>query len=194
MKLMAATAALACSTLSNQAQAAKVFTIAGASTGSVQVDLPYPFPTNSSGSHTINLVLKFQQPFTGFIEFGGDYTWYDTKSWFGDANELPYGGSGSVSGTKSLTIVNQLRSGWQNGIHYTYMPRPAYLTMAPDNEQTSFDYAATGFYAVPEPATWALMICGFGLVGGAMRRRSAKGCRGSLPGADSVYPAEITGA
>ena len=28
--------------------------------------------------------------------------------------------------------------------------------------------------AVPEPATWALMILGFGAVGGAMRRRSVK--------------------
>ncbi len=27
--------------------------------------------------------------------------------------------------------------------------------------------------AVPEPGTWALMICGFGLVGGALRRRTA---------------------
>jgi hypothetical protein len=41
---------------------------------------------------------------------------------------------------------------------------------------SGFDYAfrtyaddATG--AVPEPATWAMMIMGFGLVGGAMRRR-----------------------
>lgn len=29
--------------------------------------------------------------------------------------------------------------------------------------------------AVPEPATWAMMILGFGLVGAAMRRRSAGG-------------------
>ena len=28
--------------------------------------------------------------------------------------------------------------------------------------------------AVPEPATWAMMIAGFGLVGGTMRRRSTK--------------------
>ncbi len=28
--------------------------------------------------------------------------------------------------------------------------------------------------AIPEPATWAMMIAGFGLVGGAMRRRSVK--------------------
>lgn len=33
--------------------------------------------------------------------------------------------------------------------------------------------ATVGAGAVPEPATWALMIVGFGAVGGAMRRRSA---------------------
>jgi hypothetical protein len=26
--------------------------------------------------------------------------------------------------------------------------------------------------AVPEPATWAMLIAGFGLVGGALRRRN----------------------
>ena len=31
--------------------------------------------------------------------------------------------------------------------------------------------------AVPEPATWAMMIAGFGLVGGAMRRRSTATAR-----------------
>jgi hypothetical protein len=34
-----------------------------------------------------------------------------------------------------------------------------------------FDDVAAGIGAVPEPASWALMIGGFGLVGGAMRRR-----------------------
>jgi hypothetical protein len=32
--------------------------------------------------------------------------------------------------------------------------------------------------AIPEPASWALMIAGFGLVGGAMRRRRAVGATG----------------
>ena len=34
--------------------------------------------------------------------------------------------------------------------------------------------AQSGYFenAVPEPATWAMMIGGFGLVGGAMRRRT----------------------
>ena len=36
------------------------------------------------------------------------------------------------------------------------------------NVQITYDYAAA---AVPEPAAWALMLAGFGIVGGAMRRR-----------------------
>ncbi len=35
----------------------------------------------------------------------------------------------------------------------------------------SFSYQLRDVGAVPEPATWAMMITGFGLVGGAMRRR-----------------------
>jgi PEP-CTERM motif len=33
--------------------------------------------------------------------------------------------------------------------------------------------SAQGPGGVPEPASWALMIAGFGLVGAAMRRRAA---------------------
>lgn len=37
--------------------------------------------------------------------------------------------------------------------------------------------------AVPEPATWAMMLCGFGLLGGVLRRRSRK------PG--SAFPSAV---
>lgn len=42
-----------------------------------------------------------------------------------------------------------------------------------DARSTSFA-TANVTAAVPEPATWAMMIAGFGLVGGTMRRRSTK--------------------
>ena len=46
------------------------------------------------------------------------------------------------------------------------------------NDRLSLDNltfaSSTVTAAVPEPATWAMMIAGFGLVGGAMRRRSTK--------------------
>lgn len=35
-----------------------------------------------------------------------------------------------------------------------------------------FEEPSTPAAAVPEPASWAMMIAGFGLVGGALRRRS----------------------
>ena len=43
----------------------------------------------------------------------------------------------------------------------------------PTNIHAGF-IAAAQLGGVPEPATWALMILGFGAVGGAMRRRNAK--------------------
>jgi hypothetical protein len=47
-----------------------------------------------------------------------------------------------------------------------------------DGQASGFASAAFGFglAAVPEPGTWAMMILGFGLIGGAMRRR-ARGAR-----------------
>lgn len=42
---------------------------------------------------------------------------------------------------------------------------------------TFLDFSVTGTLvngAVPEPATWAMMLTGFGLVGGALRQRKAK--------------------
>ncbi|MBV1688265.1 PEPxxWA-CTERM sorting domain-containing protein [Novosphingobium sp. G106] len=40
--------------------------------------------------------------------------------------------------------------------------------MVADNDVTGFNFKVT---SVPEPVTWAMMIVGFGLVGGAMRRQ-----------------------
>ena len=45
------------------------------------------------------------------------------------------------------------------------------------NSVYSYNLAITGLTAspgVPEPAAWAMMIAGFGLVGGAMRRRATR--------------------
>jgi hypothetical protein len=44
------------------------------------------------------------------------------------------------------------------------------------------DYAATSLsIAVPEPATWALMLVGFGAVAGAMRQRKSMAQEKMLP-------------
>lgn len=54
-------------------------------------------------------------------------------------------------------------------------PTPgSFFFTAQGNNITSFSSALVAdpvTPSVPEPATWAMMIVGFGLVGGAMRRR-----------------------
>ncbi|MFM9827641.1 MAG: PEPxxWA-CTERM sorting domain-containing protein [Sphingomonas sp.] len=57
------------------------------------------------------------------------------------------------------------------------------LNATPSSALSTFRAVASGQFssdpapiaAIPEPATWAMMIVGFGLVGGALRRRSATG-------------------
>ena len=44
-----------------------------------------------------------------------------------------------------------------------------------DNIGPLLDNVSLSISAVPEPATWMMMISGFGIVGGAMRRRGAAG-------------------
>ena len=43
-----------------------------------------------------------------------------------------------------------------------------------ESSKNAFEYDTLAIAVVPEPATWAMMILGFGLVGGAMRRRPAQ--------------------
>lgn len=60
---------------------------------------------------------------------------------------------GGSSGITSLLLNNANRTDWQVGV--------SSLTFT------------EGSGAVPEPQSWAMLIAGFGLVGAAMRRRSA---------------------
>lgn len=52
-----------------------------------------------------------------------------------------------------------------------------YSAGASDNQGALLDNVELSIASVPEPATWAMMIMGFGLVGGTMRSRSRVGVR-----------------
>lgn len=57
---------------------------------------------------------------------------------------------------------------------YTYAPGSGTVGFGLNRQGVADNFAVNARVsnAVPEPATWALLIAGFGAVGGSMRRRS----------------------
>lgn len=78
--------------------------------------------------------------------------------------------SGSVgatfgNGDAAIVYANGGRTIWNGFLTDTVNSSQLY------QNELAFVFGGSG--AVPEPATWAMMIAGFGLVGGAMRRRQS---------------------
>ena len=96
-------------------------------------------------------------------------------SYFSVSDELIFGGSnagnnGMMLGTEDFVLIihnatHKSTGGYSGELHYsalgTYYEYDA-------RSVDIWDHAASG---VPEPASWALMTGGFGLVGGAIRTR-----------------------
>lgn len=93
--------------------------------------------------------------FTGLIRSGLD-------------GEASFVNSGANGGTTTLTFLDHL--GMHDGYLFTTFKRGDQTFNGVTGQGYRID-AITG--GVPEPATWATMIGGFGLAGAAMRRRKA---------------------
>lgn len=82
-----------------------------------------------------------------------------------------------VNGTLSFTTDPMFTGSWLTpalGFKINITGITPALSALTGSALSSFDPGSTGtFYAgsVPEPASWALMVAGFGLAGGAMRRQ-----------------------
>jgi len=78
---------------------------------------------------------------------------------------------GNLSGPAAARSTLDFNAGISAGSHTLSLQ--ATRLFGPGRGVTSqyFDNASLNVAAVPEPATWALMILGFGLMGAAMRRR-----------------------
>ncbi len=77
--------------------------------------------------------------------------------------------SGFLNGLNTLTfIINNTTEGIQGHVWDDNYPN--------DSGQLTYRFrgSVTFTQAVPEPATWTMMIVGFGMAGGALRRRRAK--------------------
>ena len=118
--------------------------------------------TNRFGAGTLNVALD--QGYAQVGLFVGQATAYSLSVGFFDAANNLLGTVLVADGQDSVTFA-----GWRSDGAAIASVR---IVNAVDN---GFRIAAQSGYfqaAVPEPATWAMMIGGFGLAGAAMRRRT----------------------
>jgi hypothetical protein len=87
------------------------------------------------------------------------------------------GGTQTLNGTQIWGGAPPGDGNQSNGFTVTYTFAPDAVNMIQFNSsQNAFEFDTLGGIAVPEPASWALMLGGFGLAGGmlrAMRRKAA---------------------
>lgn len=130
-------------------------------TGNGSVIVNALITTNSSGHATgISGIVNGSDPITGLSNYAGaDNDLYITGAW------VTFGGL-SFS-TMSLGDFNFYNSG---AGHYGLLSRNRDINGYPDGV-----VATAQFAAVPEPATWAMMLLGFSIAGVAVRRSRSGG-------------------
>ena len=95
---------------------------------------------------------------------------------FGYFNNLKYSG-GTYAGSASIPsfefIVGKYATALDpNQQPGTYLGDPGeFADIGGDRRMRAFEDEAAFTAAVPEPASWAMLVAGFGIMGGAMRRR-----------------------
>lgn len=182
VRLLAAAAALSISTLSSQANAALVF-----DTGTVTADpsgafsIPLYF-TLSGWRGLIN--LKTNIPVTSQINMT-----LQQNNFIRTPRYLPGGSVEKYIGSNIITASTPSQTSTNRSIYYSIgvlngdgMHPTRYTRFTYSNGTASiFGLTTPGanvdykiYATVPEPATWALMIMGFGGVGAAVRRRRLK--------------------
>ncbi|WP_240047704.1 PEPxxWA-CTERM sorting domain-containing protein [Sphingomonas panacisoli] len=150
-------------------------------------------------AHAGNYIINFttNQPLIGGIQTGSATITTSDALTMSSQNRLGYVITG-ISGMLNMSAITGL-SGFQGSDNYFYTTdsfvdgsglgfttaggtsASLYFASAAQKYQltsvspfTTGYVAATATPAVPEPATWAMMLIGFGAVGGALRRRKAQ--------------------
>ena len=136
---------------------------------------------NRGAAFSVDAVTPFNANNAGQAEFGnmstGDYNgdgqqashWKDATGFY-DAN-------GCFQGSRQIGIMDPTSGSCQMGIvtanDLAAFDAIGYNLNFDVLKNLGFTYTSGQIYtaAIPEPASWAMMVAGFGLVGGAMRRR-----------------------
>mgnify|MGYP002779053225 FL=1 len=66
---------------------------------------------------------------------------------------------------------NQTAADTNRRVTFGFTGQEAVKQVVFKSSQNAFEYDTLAIAGIPEPTTWAMMILGFGLIGGAMRSR-----------------------
>jgi hypothetical protein len=123
-----------------------------------------------------NSILTFTAPTAGLYTFSATFTRADSGDGvnifsFGTGGLTLVGAVNAITPTFTYAGSQQLAAGQVVGLGVERGgPASTYF-----NDSTLLSGAISG--PVPEPATWAMMVLGFGTIGGMIRRRSVGGAR-----------------
>ena len=161
--------------------------------------------TNASlnGSNAVSVALAagtyklsfIQDAYTAFTRFSGPsgcdsagkncFTGYENSvkyvingTTFSLGDRGANGGLGAIPGSSTYYVdaaTSFANSGGFSSLFTLATPASVDFYLFDDNLGDNSGGVSLALAGVPEPASWALMIAGFGLVGGISRRRQAKG-------------------
>jgi acetyl esterase/lipase len=178
--LSAGTAIIAACALANAATAAPVITSVGADYSTT----PFTFSLGDS-SFTFSGTGDWFAPTA--VQTGGtgqiNSIFGSPTSYFVDRGTVTFGADKQYTAFGSATTINYSNSNNFIGLRATSGSDVFYgFAFTTDNILNSYGFenvagreitATVASGAVPEPASWVLMLSGFGLVGGTLRRRKA---------------------
>jgi hypothetical protein len=151
------------------------------SSGPGEITMKNSFGFNAGDLVTISFVLGGSQRNNGFNDFFARFIFSGVQ---GYTNGVGTGALSFIGGSGNYSPTFSAFSGIGSNAAFaasTYSFRAtnagtiklAFGTNSADNIGPLLDNVSLSIGAVPEPATWAMMIMGFGLIGGAMRSRKA---------------------
>ncbi len=119
---------------------------------------------------TGNVAERFAANWSTLVSVGQGSS-FGLNGFYGDGG-LPNPVSEADNGSGSF-IVNLLPNSTYTFQLYNQGNVAAFTTALQADKTATLNWTISPIAGVPEPAAWALMILGFGVVGGAMRRRKA---------------------
>lgn len=141
------------------------------------------FSFNTGDAVTLSLVLGGSQRVNGTDNFFTRLIFGQTSQAFSSASGTGLfsntGGSGFFAPTLTLNRTIASTSPFATSTFSFVAASPGSVRLAfgstsSDNVGPLLDNVSLQISAIPEPGTWAMMIAGFGLIGGTMRRRLRK--------------------